>query len=133
MQLKGEELPGFDAHKVAMTAWQSEIDAANGQYEPGKFTTLIGYEWTSMADGKYNLHRNVLFAGDKAPFPFTADQSKRPEDLWTWLESQRRRGMTCSRSPITRMRAAASCSAKKTATAGLSTRRMRCAGCSMSR
>jgi len=92
IQLGGGELPGFDAHKVAVSAWQREIDAANSQYEPGKFTTFIAYEWSSMPEGKYNLHRNVFFSGDKAPFPFSSVQSKRPEDLWTWLEAQRKQG-----------------------------------------
>jgi len=92
VQLNGGELPGFDAHKVAVSAWQREIDAANSQYEPGKFTTFIGYEWSAMPEGKYNLHRNVFFGGDKAPFPFSSVQSKRPEDLWTWLEAQRKQG-----------------------------------------
>jgi hypothetical protein len=92
LQLKGGDLPGFDAHKVAVTAWQHEIDAANSQYEPGKFTTFIAYEWSSMPDGKYNLHRNVFFSGDKAPFPFSSAQSRRPEDLWSWLEAQRTQG-----------------------------------------
>lgn len=92
LQLSGKDLPGFDAHKVALTAWQHEIDAANSQYEPGKFTTFIAYEWSSMPDGKYNLHRNVFFAGDRAPFPFTSADSRRPEDLWTWLEAQRKQG-----------------------------------------
>src|SRR3954454_12280820 len=36
IQLSGGELPGFDAHKVAVSAWQREIDAANSQYEPGR-------------------------------------------------------------------------------------------------
>jgi len=92
VQLNGGELPGFDAHEVAVSAWQHEIDAANSQYEPGKFTTFIGYEWSAMPEGKYNLHRNVFFSGDKAPFPFSSVQSKRPEDLWTWLEAQRQQG-----------------------------------------
>lgn len=92
IQLNGGELPGFDAHKVAVSAWQREIDAANSQYEPGKFTTFIGYEWSAMPQGRYNLHRNVFFSGDKAPFPFSSVQSKRPEDLWTWLEAQRKQG-----------------------------------------
>jgi hypothetical protein len=92
VQLKGQELPGFDSHKVAASAWQHEIDAANSQYEPGKFTTFIAYEWSAMPEGKYNLHRNVFFAGNTAPFPYSSAQSKRPEDLWTWLEAQRKQG-----------------------------------------
>lgn len=92
LQLGGKDLPGFDSHKVAATGWQHEIDAANSQYEPGKFTTFIAYEWSSMPDGKYNLHRNVFFGGDRAPFPFTSADSRRPEDLWTWLEAQRKQG-----------------------------------------
>ena len=92
VQLNGGDLPGVDAKKVSASAWQREIEAANSQYEPGKFTTFIAYEWSSMPDGKYNLHRNVFFSGDKAPFPFSSIQSKRPEDLWTWLEAQRKQG-----------------------------------------
>ena len=40
--------------------------------------------------GGQNLHRNVFFRDDKGPdYPFTSMDSNRPEDLWTWLESQR--------------------------------------------
>jgi hypothetical protein len=92
LMTSGTELPGFDAHKPAATAWQHEIDAANSQYEPGKFTTFIAYEWSAMPEGKYNLHRNVFFGGDRAPAPFSSIQSRHPEDLWTWLEAQRKQG-----------------------------------------
>ncbi len=92
LMTSGKPLPGFDPKPVSRSAWQREIDAANSQYEPGKFTTFIAYEWSSMPDGKYNLHRNVIFRGDKAPYPFSSLDSKRPEDLWTWLEAQRKQG-----------------------------------------
>jgi hypothetical protein len=73
------------------TAWTQEINLANRNYEPGKFTTFIAYEWTSMPNGA-NLHRNVIFKGNTAPNPFTSFDSKYPEDLWDWLEKIRTKG-----------------------------------------
>jgi hypothetical protein len=73
------------------SAWQREIDFANRNYEPGRFTTFIAYEWTSDP-GNTNLHRNVIFRGNSAPYPFTSLDSKRPEDLWAWLEKIRGEG-----------------------------------------
>jgi hypothetical protein len=45
-----------------------------------------------MPDGKYNLHRNVIFRNDTAPFPFSSVDSQRPEDLWSYLETARTQG-----------------------------------------
>lgn len=75
---------------VAEATWREEIDAANRQYQPRRFTTFIAYHWTSSAGG--TLHRVVLFGGDKAPAPFTAIDSVKPEDLWTYLEKSREQG-----------------------------------------
>ena len=76
--------------KVAESAWRQEIDAANRNYQPGKFTTFIGYHWTAKRGG--TLDRVVLFGGDKAPMPFTGIDSVRPEDLWAYMESSRKEG-----------------------------------------
>src|SRR3546814_13327928 len=46
-----------------------------------------------MPEGKYNLHRNVIFNADTAPLPFTALDSKEPEDLWRYLDNLRRQGI----------------------------------------
>ena len=92
LQTSGKGLPGVDTHKAAESAWQREMDAANRNYQPGKFTTFIAYEWTSMPDGQ-NLHRNVIFRGDHAPNPFTAVNSIKPEDLWAFLENIRKQGI----------------------------------------
>jgi len=89
--LNGEPLPGVDTRTVTQSAWQREIEAANRNYQPGKFTTFIAYEWTS-SPGQHNLHRNVIFRGDKAPNPFSCIDSLRPEDLWAFLESIRKQG-----------------------------------------
>ena len=56
--------------------------------EPGQFTALIGYEWTSSPGGN-NLHRNVIFRDGKDEadqiIPFSNYDSTDPEDLWAWM------------------------------------------------
>lgn len=86
------QIGDFDGQPVMKDAWQREIEAANANYQPGRFTTFIAYEWTSMPKGRYNLHRNVIFSGDRAPYPFTSRDSQRPDDLWTYLEKNRALG-----------------------------------------
>ena len=79
--------------KIMKSAWQEIISVANRHNEPGKFTTLIGYEFTSGPDNQ-NLHRNVFFRGDKAPsLPFSRIMSPNPEDLWKWMDRLRAKGM----------------------------------------
>jgi hypothetical protein len=91
----GVQYEPFNNMKILKPAWDRHKEAINKAYEPGKFTTLIAYEWTSMPGGQ-NLHRNVFFRDDKGPdYPFTSMDSNRPEDLWTWLESQRVLGHEC--------------------------------------
>jgi hypothetical protein len=90
---EGEAVPGVDFRAALKSAWAKEVAAANANYRPGRFTTLIAYEWSQMQDGRYNLHRNVFFSGDKAPLPWTSVDSPRPEDLWTYLEKNRRNGV----------------------------------------
>jgi hypothetical protein len=82
----------FHAQQAMLNTWNIQMKAANENYVPGKFTTFIAYEWTSAPDGK-NLHRNVFFNADHAPPPYTAAQSNRPEDLWTFLEKVRANGV----------------------------------------
>jgi hypothetical protein len=76
-----------DSH-LQSEMWARETAAAEKYNEPGKFTALIGYEWTSMPNGN-NLHRNVIFRDGKAKadqiIPMSAYDSSDPEDLWTWM------------------------------------------------
>ncbi len=79
--------------KVIAANWKYEIEIANKHNKPGKYTTIHSYEWTS-APGFANLHRNVFFRGDKVPdVIFSALNSNKPEDLWTWMETQRKAGV----------------------------------------
>ena len=88
--LSGARL-GPDNEQVSASTWARHIQIANANYQPGKFTTFIAYEWTSMPSGQ-NLHRNVIFKGATAPSPFTAQDSTDPQDLWAWLTKIRAQG-----------------------------------------
>jgi hypothetical protein len=80
------------ARSAIESAWKRVIDAAEAANEPGRFTSFIGYEWSSMPD-LANLHRNVIFRGSKVPpLPFSSNESNRPEDLWAFLEKWRSDG-----------------------------------------
>jgi hypothetical protein len=86
---------GFDSLELQRTAWDNQKKVTNKHNDPGKFTTLIAYEWTSIPFGQ-NLHRNVFFRDDTGPvIPFSTIDSDRAEDLWTYLEVQRRMGHEC--------------------------------------
>ena len=88
-----QDLPELHAHEAEASAWKKEVEAANTNYVPGAFTTFVAYEWTSMPQLKYNLHRNVIFKGAPPEIPFSSNDSIRPEDLWSYLEKLRARGI----------------------------------------
>jgi Protein of unknown function (DUF3604) len=73
---------------IMKSVWQQYLETAEKFNEPGRFTAMIGYEWTSVPGGN-NLHRNILFRDnkDKAEqiMPFSAWQSEDPEKLWEWM------------------------------------------------
>ncbi len=79
--------------EIMARAWDRTVRAANQANDPGVFTAFVGYEFTSM-EKEGNLHRNVIYRGGTAPrLPFSADDSKDPEDLWAALEAQSAEGM----------------------------------------
>jgi hypothetical protein len=74
--------------EIYRNAWSHITEAAEQHNNPGQFTALIGFEWTSNPD-RNNLHRNVIFRGGKEKadtiIPFSNFDSFDPEDLWTWM------------------------------------------------
>ena len=88
----GKYPAGYSSGSIK-TVWQDIVATADKYYEPGKFTTFAAFEWTSMPDGE-NLHRNVIFRDTKKVprLPFSAMDSTKPEDLWSYLEAERAKG-----------------------------------------
>ena len=81
-----------DAGNVFHVLEYEMIETAEAYNEPGRFTALIGFEWTSLVEGG-NMHRNVIFRdnGDRASrvVPFTQTPpfgSSNLMDLYAYLE-----------------------------------------------
>ncbi|HMB68405.1 MAG TPA: DUF3604 domain-containing protein, partial [bacterium] len=72
-----------DAHGLFPLAerggWDTIRRATRDAYEPGKFVTLLGYEWTNWTYG----HRNVYYPGMEGEvFAWLDPASDSPEELW---------------------------------------------------
>ena len=78
---------------IISSVWKHNNEIADKYYKPGEFTTFCSYEWTSMPQSQ-NMHRNVFFKDcAKTPeMPFSAIDSDHPEDLWNWMDGQRKGG-----------------------------------------
>jgi len=84
--------PEFIKPDLLQDNWAKYVEVANRYNAPGKFTTLLGFEWTSIPNGR-NMHRNVFWRNDTGPkVPFSAFDSYYPRDLWTYQQSQREAG-----------------------------------------
>ena len=78
----------FSSDEAVSNIWQDFVEIADTYNEPGRFTAMTGYEWTSTPKGD-NLHRVVILAdgADKTrqTLPFSTFESQDPEDLWSYL------------------------------------------------
>ena len=79
--------------KIYESVWEKVIKAAEAYNDPGRFTALIGFEWTSLVNGN-NLHRNIIFRDDASKagqvVPYTTQApigSTDPLDLYKWMEN----------------------------------------------
>ena len=84
-----------ELEQVTRSAWRDTIDAAESFNDPGRFTTFVAYEYSTSADDRGNLHRNVIFrGGDRLPaVPFSRFHSQNPEGLWDWMDGLREKGI----------------------------------------
>ncbi|HEY6240508.1 MAG TPA: DUF3604 domain-containing protein, partial [Burkholderiales bacterium] len=91
--LNGPPDKALASPEIAGTVWKETVAIAEKANVPGKFTTFCSYEWTSMPNNM-NLHRNVFFrdCAKVPPAPFSSLDSFHPEDLWKWMDGQRKSG-----------------------------------------
>jgi hypothetical protein len=82
--------PDFISPEINRTVWGEIMDAAERHNEPGKFTTFLGWEWSSTPGGA-NLHRVIFIREGKEKgkefIPYTSLDSSKPEQLWKWLKT----------------------------------------------
>ncbi len=79
--------------KLYKNLWEKVIQDADDFNQPGVFTAIIGFEWTSLIQGN-NMHRVVLMrdgatrARQVVPYTMTAPQgSPDPRDLWKYMNN----------------------------------------------
>jgi len=89
----GKADPILGDPQLARSVWSKVVEIADRHYEPGKFTTMPGFEWTSNPDWR-NIHRCVIFRDSKKvpEASFSVLDSRKPEDLWKWMDAQRASG-----------------------------------------
>jgi len=99
---RNESITELADRGVMRDTWKRIVEIADRHNEPGKFTTFPAYEWTSspsraiQSDHPYaaNLHRNVIYRGDKvSDLPFSSFDSQDPEALWRWMAKEQNKGI----------------------------------------
>jgi hypothetical protein len=78
----------MSSNDAVSSIWENFVETADTYNEPGRFTAMTGFEYSSTPKGD-NLHRVVVFrdAADKTSrtVPFSTFDSENPEDLWKYL------------------------------------------------
>jgi hypothetical protein len=78
----------FSSDALVRNIWVDFVEKADTYNEPGRFTAMTGFEWSSTPKGD-NFHRVVVFRDGAAKtsqtVPFSLFDSQDPEDLWKYL------------------------------------------------
>jgi hypothetical protein len=88
---------GAHCLEAARGPWREMQEAAAAADDPTpacRFATLLGYEWTRSGPAATNLHRNVIFRGERVPeAPASSTEYPTPESLWDALDAQCRQAL----------------------------------------
>ena len=87
------ELKDLNVEALRRDNWKRVVDVANEFNQPGKFTSFAAFEWSNTPGGSH-FHRVAIFRGPQYPdLPFSALDSRHPEDLWRYADAQRAKGI----------------------------------------
>jgi hypothetical protein len=80
----------LSSNDLGQSIWINFVKKTDSYNEPGRFTAMSGFEWTSTPAGD-NLHRVVIFSDGAGKtsrtIPFSMFDSADPQDLWKYLAS----------------------------------------------
>jgi hypothetical protein len=89
---KPSHAPFWAGPETNKSGWKVEIDAATKNYQPGKFTTMVAFEWSGAPNGA-NLHRNVFFRDLNVPDEaFSYVDGNREDLLWAYMAAAEAKG-----------------------------------------
>ncbi len=78
----------LSSNDLGQSIWINFVEKTENYNNPGRFTAMTGFEWTSTPAGD-NLHRVVIFADGAGKtsrtVPYSMFDSADPEDLWKYL------------------------------------------------
>ncbi len=78
----------LSSNEAARSIWIDFVTKADTYDEPGRFTAMTGFEWSTSPDGD-NLHRVVIYrdGADRTSqtLPFSLFDGDNPEDLWRYM------------------------------------------------
>ncbi len=78
----------MSSNDAARSTWINFVEKAETYNEPGRFTAMTGFEWSSTPSGN-NLHRVVIFRDSAVKtsqtLPFSMFDSPDPEGLWQYM------------------------------------------------
>ena len=78
----------MSSNDAVRSIWIDFVEKTDTYNEPGRFTAMSGFEWSSSPSGN-NLHRVVIFRGgaDKTSrtLPYSLFDGDDPEDLWQYM------------------------------------------------
>ena len=78
----------MSSNEAGRSIWINFVEKAETYNEPGRFTAMTGFEWSSTPSGN-NLHRVVIYrdGADKTSrtVPYSMFDSDDPEGLWQYM------------------------------------------------